>query len=113
MWTNVLTPRGAFSPYRRTFLPDGRPALRKRCEPHHELTSPTGVAVDVVVLSEAEHLGCAGIVVERVRTQQLVWAPLSLWLRGIPVNRGYGSQRALRWSQLEPLPSVGTQLLLL
>jgi|SRR3990172_2686766 len=105
----VLTRRGLRSPYRRSSLPDGRPVLRKRVEAHHELTTPPGVAVDETVLDAAEREG-VGIVVDRVRDGQTYYAPLHRWRRGIPVNRGFGPQRALRWSDLEPLPGAGGQV---
>src|SRR3972149_9030759 len=106
----VLTRRGVRSPYRPGYLPDGRPTLRKRVEPHHELTTPPGVAVDELVLGDAERRGFAGVVVFRVRTEEELWAPLSRWRRGIPVKRGFGPQRALRWCDLEPLPGADGQL---
>jgi hypothetical protein len=108
----VVTRHGVRSPYHPASLPDGRPALRKRVEPHHELTTPPGVAVDEVVLDAAEHDHRAGIVVERVRTRELFWAPLSRWRRGVPVRRGFGPQRALRWTDLEPLHDDRAQLAL-
>jgi hypothetical protein len=70
------------------------------------------VAVDESVLDEAGHSGLAGIVIERARTGQLLWAPLPRWRHGIRVFRGFGSQRALRWSDLEPLPGEGGQVTL-
>lgn len=100
----VLTRHGLRSPYRRDSLPDGRPILFKRVEPHHELTTPPGVAVDELVLDDAGRRGFAGIVVYRIRTGESLWAPLPRWRRGIPVRRGFGTQRGLRWSDLEPLP---------
>lgn len=106
----VLTRRGLRSPYRRDSLPDGRAVLRKRVGPHHELTTPPGVAVDEPVLDEAEREGFVGIITHRVRTGEELWAPLSRWRRGIPVTRGFGPQRALRWCDLEPLPGADGQL---
>ncbi len=106
----VITRRGVRSPYRRGTLPDGRPVLRKRVEPHHELTTPAGVAVDEAVLGDAEREGRVGVVVFRVRTEEELWAPLPRWRHGIPVNRGFGPQRGLRWGDLEPLPGAEGQL---
>lgn len=106
---SVLTRRGLRSPYRESSLPDGRRVLRKRVEPHHELTTPAGVAADVTVLDAAERAAISGLVVDRVRTGQTLWAPLQRWRRGIPISRGFGPQRALRWSDLEPLPGAGGQ----
>jgi repressor of nif and glnA expression len=86
--------------------------LRKTVEPAHELITPPGVAVDESVLREAEQDGIAGIVVERVRTDEVLWAPLSRWWRGVRINRGFGPQRALRWDDLEPLPTCQSQVAL-
>lgn len=99
----VSTPRGALRPYRLTLLADGRPALRKTVKPRHELTTPPGAAVDESVLLYAEKLGFAGVVIERLSTGQVLWAPLSLWKSGFPVRRGFGPQRGLLWDQLKPL----------
>ena len=99
---SVSTPRGALRPYREAMLPDGRPCLRKRVEANHELRVPPGVAVDVAALSEAERRGLVGIVVERVATDSVLWAPLARWKAGLLIQRGFGRQRALLWSQLEP-----------
>ncbi len=106
----VVTRRGVRSPYRPGVLPNGRPVLRKRVLRRHELTTPPGVAVDEVVLADAERQGFTGVVVHRVRTEEDLWAPLSRWQRGIPVNRGFGPQRALRWADLDPVPGAGGQL---
>lgn len=103
----VVTRHGVRSPYRPASLPDGRPALRKRVEPHRELTTPPGVAVDEAVLDAVERSGQVGIIVERVRTRQTLWAPLHRWRSGIPVRRGFGPQRALRWCDLEPPSESG------
>ncbi|MDR7418943.1 MAG: hypothetical protein QN178_08525 [Armatimonadota bacterium] len=84
--------------------------MRKTVEPEHELITPPGVAVNESVLREAEQDGVAGIVVERVRTGEVLWAPLSRWWRGVHINRGFGPQRALRWEDLEPLPEDRPQL---
>jgi hypothetical protein len=99
----VETPRGSLRPYRTALLPDGRLVFRKRAEPEHELRVPRGVAVDEEVLAAAERCGAAGIVIERVATTEVLFAPLSRWRTGLPIRRGYGAQRALRWSQLEPV----------
>lgn len=109
---SVLTRRGLRSPYRRDFLPDGRPVQRKRVEPEHELITPPGIAVDEAVLRDAERAGDAGIVVERVRTGELLWAPLPRWWRGLRINRRFGPQRALLWEDVEPLPADQSQLAL-
>jgi hypothetical protein len=101
---SVLTRRGLRSPYRRDFLPDGRPILRKRVGPQHELLKPPGVAVDEPVLDDAERQGFVGIAVHRTRTGEELWALLERWRKGILIRRGFGPQRALRWSDLEPLP---------
>jgi hypothetical protein len=58
--------------------------------------------VDEEVLRDAERSGDAGIVVERVRTGEVLWAPLSRWWRGARINRRFGWQRALRWEDLSP-----------
>jgi hypothetical protein len=100
---SVLTRHGISSPYRRDFLPDGREVVRKNVKPHHELTTPPGVAVDETVIQAAEVSGCAGIAIHRARTGQTLWAPMARWQRGIPISRGFGPQRALRWCDLEPL----------
>jgi hypothetical protein len=99
----VSTPRGALRPYRRALLPDGRLVFRKRAEPEHELRVPRGVAVDEDVIAAAERAGVAGIAVERVATGEVLWAPLARWRTGLKISRGFGRQRALRWSQLEPV----------
>lgn len=109
---SVLTRRGIRSPYKERTLPDGRRVFWKVVRPEHELTTPPGVAVDEAVLDAAEREGRAGIVVERARTGQVLWAPLSRWRRGIPVRRGFGAQRALRWADLEPLSGGGGQIAL-
>lgn len=107
---SVLTRHGTSSPYRRDFLPDGREVVRKNVKPHHELTTPPGVAVDETVIQAAEASGCAGIAIHRARTGQTLWAPMARWRRGIPVSRGFGPQRALRWEDLEPLTADRSQL---
>lgn len=107
---SVLTRHGYFSPYRRDSLPDGRSVLRKVVEPHHELITPPGVAVSLSVLEEAEEIGCAGIVVRRVKTGETLWAAVDRWRRGIPISRGYGPQRALKWSELSPVGGDSGQL---
>jgi hypothetical protein len=104
----VSTPRGALRPYRRALLPDGRLAFRKRAEPFHELRWPPGIAVDEDVLAAAERAGVSGIVIERVATGEVLFAPVARWRTGVPVRRGYGAQRALRWSQLELVRAAET-----
>jgi hypothetical protein len=99
----VSTPRGAPRPYRLALLPDGQRVLRKRVAQRHELLVPSGVAVDEDVIAAAERAGVAGIVIERVATGEVLFAPLARWRTGVPVRRGYGAQRALLWSQLEPV----------
>ncbi len=106
----VLTRHGLRSPYRRVSLPDGRTVLRKRVEPHHELTTPPGVAVDEAVLDDAEQQGDWGIVIERARTDDILCASIGRWRRGFPICRGFGSQRGLRWQDLEPVSPRSSQL---
>lgn len=106
----VSTPRGVLRPYRRALLPDGRSVLRKRVGPEHELRVPPGVAVDEAVLDEAERAGLAGVVIERVSTGAVVWAPLKRWKSGLPIRRGFGPQRALLWTHLAPVGAGSTTL---
>lgn len=109
----VITPRGVSSPYRERTLPGGHRVFWKVVRPQHEVIMPAGCAVDEPVLDDAERRGLAGVGLFRVRTNEELWAPLSRWRRGIPLRRGFGPQRELLWSQLEPLPgSDGGQLAL-
>lgn len=100
---SVSTPRGTLRPYRVCCLPDGRLVLRKRIEPKHELRTPPGVAVDEAALDAAQRDGLAGVVVERVSTAAVLWAPLSRWKAGLRIQRGFGPQRVLLWHQLVPV----------
>jgi hypothetical protein len=99
----VATPRGALRPYLRALLPDGHQVLRKAVRPEHELRTPPGVAVDEDVLAAAERAGFSGIVIERVSTSEVLFAPLSRWRTGVKISRGFGRQRALLWRDLEPV----------
>src|SRR3990170_6930599 len=107
---SVLTRRGFRSPYSERTLFDGRRLSWKTVRPEHELTIPPGVAVDEAQLVEDERLGHVGIGITRIRTGQELWASIARWRRGIPVNRGFGPQRALLWHQLDQLPGAGGQL---
>jgi hypothetical protein len=107
---SVLTRRGLYCPYSERTLSDGRRLSWKAVRPEHELTTPPGVAVDEAQLAEDERLGRVGVGITRIRTGQQLWASIARWRRGIPVNRGFGPQRALLWHQLDPLPGADGQL---
>ena len=107
---SVLSSRGLRYPYSERTLSDGRRLSWKTVRPQQELTTPAGVAVDESQLAEDELLGRAGVGLTRIRTGEQLWASIARWRRGIPVNRGFGPQRALLWHQLDTFPGTSGQL---
>jgi hypothetical protein len=109
----VTTPQGDSTPYRERILPDGRPIPFKVCRKDHELRCIPGggVACDESVLT-LESLGYPGLGVRRQATGQDLWAPWERWRDGRRIDYGYGSQLALAWDEMLPLPGSVEQVAL-
>ena len=65
----------------------------------HFLRIPPGIANDIASLKQAENAGAQIVQVTDIETETIYRAAIStIWARGFPVNRGYGPQIGLVFS---------------